>query len=281
MKPAAAGSIAASRGGAPCAISSDMRRLILQEPHSQAALNSGRLAAFAAALALLDVPLARGGLDPMAAFAILGCAIVIACAALLSAVTGIVVIWRTGRRGIAAVIGGVVLACTVLAYPAYLAVEAVRLPRLADVTTDTEDPPAFARTRRAIEARRGIVPADVDRATRDEQDDAYPDLEPITLDLDADEAYGAVLKVLAARRWQVIEQVPPGGRRAGVGHIDAIVRSPIFGLPSDLTIRLRPLPGQTRIDIRTAARFGAHDFGEGARRIADLASELQDATDSK
>jgi uncharacterized protein (DUF1499 family) len=258
-----------------------MRRLILQEPYSQAALNSGRLAAFAAALAVVDVLLARGGLDPVAAFAILGFAIVVACAALLSAATAIVVIWTTGRRGVPALIGGGLLASAVLAYPAFLAVQAVRLPKLADVTTDTEDPPDFARTRRAVDARHGIIPADVDATTRDTQEEAYPDLEPITLDLEADEAYGAVLKVLAARRWQIIEQSPPGGRRAGIGHIDAIVRSPVFRLPSDLTIRLRPLPGQTRIDIRTATRFGAHDFGEGARRIAELTDALQDATDTK
>ena len=258
-----------------------MRRLILQEPTSQAALNSRRLGAFAAALAAIDVLLARGGLEPVAALAILGFAIVLACAALLSAVAGAIVIWTTGRQGIAALIGGILLAAIVLAYPGFLAVQAVRLPKIADVTTDTEDPPEFARSGPALDARRGAIPPEVDAATRAAQDDAYPDIEPLTLDLDASEAYAAVLKILGAHRWRVIAQVAPGGQRAGYGHIDAIIRSPVFGLPSDLTIRLRPLPGQTRVDIRTATRFGAHDFGEGARRIAQLADELQDASDSK
>ena len=258
-----------------------MRRLIIQEPISPAALVSGRLAAFAAALALIDIPLARGGLDPIAAFAILGFAVVVACAALLGAGAGAVAVWTMGRRGLGTLLGTLVLATLVLAYPGYLAVQAVRLPRLADVTTDTDDPPAFARSRRAFEVRHGSVPGELEPAARAAQDEAYPELEPVTLDLDAEEAYAAVLKVLAAHRWQIVDQRPPGGGRSGIGHVDAILRSAVFGLPSDLTIRLRPLPGQTRIDLRAAARYGAHDFGEGARRIAQITDELQEIADAK
>ena len=64
------------------------------------------------------------------------------------------------------------------------------------------------------------------------------------------EAFDAALKALAANGWKIIEQRPPGGR-SGLGHIDAIATSFMLGFPSDITLRLRPLAGQTRVDIRS------------------------------
>jgi uncharacterized protein (DUF1499 family) len=48
-----------------------------------------------------------------------------------------------------------------------------------------------------------------------------------------------------------------------------------MGFPDDVTIRIRPLAGQTRVDVRSASRFGSHDFGTNARRIEKFIEELQ------
>jgi uncharacterized protein (DUF1499 family) len=48
-----------------------------------------------------------------------------------------------------------------------------------------------------------------------------------------------------------------------------------------VTIRLRPLAGQTRIDMRSASRVGRHDFGANARRIQRFAQEVQAQLDAR
>ena len=97
-------------------------------------------------------------------------------------------------------------------------------------------------------------------ATRRAQVAAYPGVQPKVIDADGEEAFQLVIKTLAARGWKIVDQTAPGGR-SGLGHIDAVDRTPIMAFPDDITIRLRPLPGQMRIDVRSASRYGRHDFG--------------------
>jgi uncharacterized protein (DUF1499 family) len=258
-----------------------MRRLIIEEPVSSAALWSRRLGGFALAVSLMSVLLARSRLvDTTAALSVFGAAVVIGCLAVLFALTAAVVIWRTGRRGVGALLGGLVLAGLLLGYPTYLAAQAIRLPLLNDVSTDLVDPPDFSRSSRATAERNGLIHAEPPDDWRQAQQRAYPDIQPIVLDLEADDAWQIVQKAIAARGWRIVDQVRPGGR-SGVGHIDMVDRSLIMGFPDDITVRLRPLAGQTRIDIRSASRIGRHDFGVNARRIQRFAQELQTQLDAR
>ena len=258
-----------------------MRRLILEEPYSAAAVWSRRLAVFALMVGAMSVGLARSRLvDVSAVLSVFGASIVVACLALLFAGAGSVIIWRTGRKGAGIIVAAVLLTALMLAYPGYLAVQAMRLPVLNDVSTDLIDPPDFARSSRAEAARETVQHPPIPADWRAAQRAAYREVEPILLDLDADEAWQIVQKAVAARNWRIVDQVLPGGR-TGVGHIDAIDRSLVMGFPEDVTIRLRPLAGQTRIDIRSASRFGRHDFGGNARRIQRFAQELQDQLDAR
>lgn len=258
-----------------------MRRLILEEPYSAAALWSRRLVLFALAVATIAVVLARTRLvDITAVLAVFGAAVVIGCLALLFAGAGSVIIWRTGQRGAGVIVGTVLLAAVLLGYPAFLAAQAVRLPLINDVSTDLIDPPDFARSARALAARGNLTHAPIPPGWREAQRRAYTDIQPILLDFEADEAWQIVQKAVAARNWQVVDQVMPGGR-TGVGHIDAVDRTLVMGFPDDVTIRLKPLAGQTRIDVRSASRIGRHDFGVNARRIRRFAQELQAQLDAR
>jgi len=258
-----------------------MRNLILEEPYSAAAIWSRRLAAFAIALGLIAILLARSRIvDIGAALAVLGAAIFFACAAVLCALSGAVVIWRLGRRGIGYVGAGLALALLVLAVPSWMAVQAMRLPLINDISTDLIDPPFFSRSSRAIAARDNIDHPPIPAEWRDDQRAAYPAVQPIVLDLDVEEAWPLVLKAVEARKWRVIEQIKPGGR-SGVGHIDAVDRTLIMGFPDDVTVRVKPLAGQTRIDVRSASRYGRHDFGANAKRIQAFSDELQAQLDAR
>jgi uncharacterized protein (DUF1499 family) len=257
-----------------------MRRLIVEEPYAAPAVWSRRLAFFALVVAAIGVVSARSGLDPTPVLAIMGSSFAIACIAILCAGAAIIVIWQTGRKGTGLLLAGLILASLLLGYPGFLAVQAVRLPVLADVSTDIDDPPAFGRSKNALAARGGVTPEAVPTELRHQQKQAYPNVQPIILDLDVYEAYKAVLKVANAKHWQIVEQVPPGPRSGGVGHIDAVVRGLVLGLRDDVTIRIRPLAGQTRVDMRSASRIGRHDFGSNASRIEQFAAALQAEADS-
>lgn len=258
-----------------------MRQLILEEPMARAAVWARRLILFALSVALTGVIMARASTtDVTAPLAVLGAALLMAGGAGLLALAALVTVWNTGQRGAGHAIFSGLMAAAALAYPAWLGVEAFRVPQIADVTTDVAEPPSFSRSSRSLAARFGHVPGEPPPGTRETQAKAWPAIEPIVLDLEGDEVFGIVQKTIAARGWKVIEQVGPGGR-SGVGHIDAIERSLILGLPDDITVRVRPLAGRTRIDVRSVSRFGRTDFGANARRILKFSEELEAQLEGK
>ena len=253
-----------------------MRRMA-PEPIAAAAYRCWSSAAFGAVLAVLAVLLGRSGaVDPRGVLAVLAFALLFAFGAVVLAAWSAVVIWRTGRRGTARSLAGLVLAIVVLAYPGYLVVLASRLPAINDVSTDPASPPPFSNAPAVRVAREGFVHDDPSTETRDDQRRFYPGLQPVVLDLAGDEAYDLVLRTVKARGWRILEAVPPLGK-FGTGHIDAVAATRIMAIPDDVAIRIRPLAGQTRVDIRSASRIGRHDLGTNAARIQALSDELQDA----
>lgn len=258
-----------------------MRHLILEEPFSRPAKWSPKVAWFALAVSAMSAALIRfGRIDYEAGFVALGAGIAMALLAVGLSFIAFIRIWQEGRRGLGDAIRGLVVAALVLAYPSWMAVKAVTLPPINDITTDTDDPPAFSRSRAALEARSGRVPPDVSPEVREAQRQSYIRIAPLTLDLTPEEAFNVVRKAAANLGWQVIEATPPGGRM-GAGRLEAVARTLILKLPDDITVRVRPRADGTRIDIRSASRMGAHDLGGNADRIRaflDEASNLALAT---
>lgn len=254
-----------------------MRRLVIEEPYSKAALLSRHLAVFALLVALLGFVGVARGLDLMA---VIGGSLLIACGAILAALVAFVVIWRSGHKGAGEAFLGLVLSALLLAYPAALAEQTLRLPRLIDFSTDLANPPDFSLSRAALAARSGQTPPSVPLGSRKDQLKAFPQIQPILLDLDAPDAFKSVVKAATAAGWTIVDQRLPGGR-TDIAHVDAVANSFIFGFPSDITLRLRPLVGQTRIDIRAVSRFGPYDFGGNPHNIANFEAALTALVDKK
>jgi uncharacterized protein (DUF1499 family) len=188
-----------------------------------------------------------------------------------------VVIWRTGRRGADQATLGFILALALLADPAYLTVAALRLPALSDISTDLEAPPSFMISTKAREARAGRPAPPWNPAVVPLQRAAYPEVQPILVDLEADQAYQLSLRIAKDLGWQVVDANPPNLRVDGAAQIEATARSLVFGFADDIVIRIRPLATQTRIDLRSTSRVGRHDFGANARRIDKFAAAVQES----
>jgi uncharacterized protein (DUF1499 family) len=250
-----------------------MRHLIIEEPYSRPAKWSPRVAWFSLAASLLTALLIRWGLVGYdEGFVALGAGVGLALLAVLLSFVAFVRIWQEGRQGLGSAIKGMLIAGLVLAYPALMALRAATLPVINDISTDTENPPAFSRSRLALEARGGRVPPDVPPEVRESQRQAYVLIAPLTLDIGPLEAFALVQKAAANLGWKVVEAVPPGGRQ-GAGRLEAVDRTFALKLPDDITIRIRPRADGSRIDIRSASRVGRHDLGGNARRIRAFLDE--------
>jgi hypothetical protein len=258
-----------------------MRRLILEEPDSRAALWSRRTGLFALAVAGVASGLSRfGAIEPTGALTVLGAALVLACLAALLATTAFVVIWRTGRGGAGVAFAGLVMALLLFAYPAYLSFQAMYLPILNDVSTDLETPPTFLLSAKARQARGNVTPPESTRQAREAQRLAYPKVQPILVDMETNQAYQLALQTAKARGWRIVDAIAPSVRES-VGHIDAVDRSPLMGFQDDIAIRVKPSANETRIDIRSVSRVGRHDFGANAHRIIRFAADIEEQASGK
>lgn len=165
--------------------------------------------------------------------------------------------WRASVTALAAL----ALALTVLV-PAYLfQAEARSVPPIHDISTDTDDPPAFI----ALRAAREAAPNSPDYPGPDvahQQQAAYPDLRPVQLALPADQAFSQALAAAERMGWQVVAADEKEGR------IEAVATTFFFGFKDDVVIRVREQErGRSVIDVRSASRVGRSDVGANAKRI--------------
>ena len=241
------------------------------EPLSRLAVWSARLAWFALAVAALSIVVVRSGLlEIVPSLVTFGAALVFAGLAILFGLASFVTIWRDGLSGLGRALLGIFIGLALLAYPAYLGTRALKLPAVTDITTDTVNPPRFdvlARLR-----PRGTT--DYPPRFAELQKQAYPEVTPLQADADVKQVYDIALGIINKRKWLVVDTRPPAPRRDGV--IEAVVRTPIMGFRDDVVVRLRQAGDSTRVDVRSASRFGLHDFGTNARRVRALLDDIDD-----
>jgi uncharacterized protein (DUF1499 family) len=253
------------------------RRPLHDEPTSKIATWSSRLGLFAFAVAALSIIIVRSGLlEIVPALATFGAALVFAGLAILLAFAAFIVIWRQGLSGLGHALLGLFLGLALLAYPAYLGTRALRLPPISDITTDTANPPRFDVLARLRPRGRTDYPGPAVAAL---QRTAYPDIVPLELDVPTKAAYDAALALVTKRKWYIGDaRAPTLARRDGV--IEAVARTPIMGFRDDVVIRVTPLGQGTRVDMRSASRFGNHDLGANASRIRSLLEDIDDTVSS-
>jgi uncharacterized protein (DUF1499 family) len=251
-----------------------MRRLVLEQPLSRAAIWAVRTVLFAIVVLVYSIVLIRGGQHGAPGFAALGSALALILAVLVLCAAGSYTIWTRGLKGFGRILFAALTAAALLAPGVWLGVRYVALPKLNDISTDIDDPPSFSRSRAALAARANHVPMERERAARLPQRDAYQRIIPIISDLRPEEAYEVAARAALAQGWQIIERSAPGGR-TGTARIEAVATTRLMRFKDDVTIRVRPRVDGARIDIRSASRLGAHDFGANAERIQAFADGFQ------
>lgn len=249
---------------------------IFEVPTSQLATWAGRFGWFALAVAIFSIVIVRSGiLEIVPALVTFAASLVFAALAIVLAFGGFIVIWQQGLGGLGRAVTGLALGLMLLAYPAYLGYRATHLPKIADITTDSADPPRFevlARLRpRGSSAYAGAQTASL-------QQQFYPELDPLEYNAPAQLSYNVALEIVTKRGWHIVDAVPPTVRRDGT--IEAVARTLIMGFRDDVVVRVRTMQRGSRVDVRSASRYGEHDFGTNAKRVAALLADIDDAMGS-
>jgi uncharacterized protein (DUF1499 family) len=205
----------------------------------------------------------------------------LACAGLsiLVCFAAFAAIWQNGSRGMSRILLALLIDAVVLAYPAYLAVQYRKLPPIHDITTNPIDPPRFEALA-PLRTGDGTNPAVyAGLYSAEQQRRAYPDIETVELDVPAQRAFDIAKRIVAKRKWLVIDEREPQPPRR-LGRIEAVARTPIMGFREDVSIRVTPDGDGSRVDIRSASRYFESDLGSNAARISKLIDEINTAADA-
>lgn len=176
---------------------------------------------------------------------------------------------KRGERGrsLAPLLAALALAGVAVFIPWQGLRRARTVPPIHDVTTDTQDPPAFVAVLplRARAPNPATYGGDSVAAL---QRKGYPDLHSLHVAAAPAATYGRALEVARAMRWDVVAVDSVAGR------LEATATTPWFGFKDDVVVRLRADGAGTRVDVRSVSRVGGSDVGANAARIRTYLARL-------
>jgi uncharacterized protein (DUF1499 family) len=195
---------------------------------------------------------------PIAGFGTFGIGLLLGVLALLLGVVALL-LGPAGTRGATAVgmaIPAVVVGAVVLMSGAR------NVPRINDITTDTETPPQFVRA--------GTLPENSGRdlaypgiTFAEQQKAGYPDLGPLTLAMPPDQAFKQVAATARSMPTWVITREDAEARA-----LEGYDTSRLFHFRDDFVIEVRATSnGQSAVQMRSKSRDGKGDVGANAARI--------------
>ena len=178
--------------------------------------------------------------------------------------------WQWKRSRAAAVVAafGAVLGLTVAWMPFSLQRRAQSVPPIHDISTDLENPPAFA----ALVPLRADAPNPLNRTpdVNMQQRQGYPDLAPLTLPEPSGQVFARAQQTAQRLGWEIVKTDPAAGL------IEATDTTRWFGFVDDVVVRITPWGTGTRVDLRSVSRVGRSDIGTNAERIRNFLSALQE-----
>jgi uncharacterized protein (DUF1499 family) len=99
----------------------------------------------------------------------------------------------------------------------------------------------------------------------------YPDLQVRT--------YAGDVAKVARSAQRVVERLPRwtfvgAGQGPGGAEVRAVHKTLVFRFSDDVTVRVRGAGGRSTVSVRSRSRVGKWDFGQNARNIRELLTEL-------
>lgn len=234
----------------------------------------GRVSAWLGRLCVLAVllgPVAAhvGISSPLAGFGVLLCGLLLGALSVAVGLLALLFAPAAARRAtLAAMAAPVVVLLAVVAV--VVARGGAGVPRINDITTDTDAPPRFVHA--------GTLPENVGRdlaypgaSFAEQQKAAYADLGPVTLAMPPDEAFKQV--AAAARslpNWAITRE------DATALALEGYDTTWLFRFRDDFVIEVRPAPnGQSIVQMRSKSRDGQGDLGANAARIRAFFQRLR------
>ena len=166
----------------------------------------------------------------------------------------------SGSRG--ATLAGMLLALAVVVAVLLMSGARRDIPRINDITTDTDTPPQFVNA--------GTLPENSGRdmaypgpSFAEQQKAGYPDLGPVTLAMPPDEAFKRVAAAARSMPTWVITR-----EEASSHAVEGYDTTWLFHFHDDFVIEVRPTAnGQSVVQMRSKSRDGKGDVGANAARI--------------
>lgn len=190
--------------------------------------------------------------------------------AVAAAVLGLVALIANHSSGKATVLAlaSITLGILVAGIPWQMKQRAQQVPPIHDITTDTENAPAFV----AIVPLRRNAPNSTEyggASVAAQQRKAYPDLRPLVVNVPPEAAFQRALRAARKEGWHIVDSRPDQGR------LEATDTTLWFGFKDDIVVRVTSLDGGSRIDVRSVSRVGKSDIGTNAARIRNYLLKIQ------
>jgi uncharacterized protein (DUF1499 family) len=201
-------------------------------------------------------------------FAIMGWAFWFAAGAAIVSLVGLFFLVPKAPRLVGAAVVGILIGAATAYIPWTYKQTVARLPYIHDITTDTQNPPAFVTVKGL--RKEGDHPVEYDGPeVAAQQQKAYPDLMPLTVAAEKDKVFQAAEAALREMKLEVVDA------NAAEGRIEATDTSLLFGFKDDMVVRIVSEGAGTKVDVRSKSRVGRSDVGQNAKRIRVFLAKLR------
>lgn len=143
------------------------------------------------------------------------------------------------------------------------------IPPIHDITTDLDNPPQFVTLPLRKDNRAGLA-SEAEYRTLHQK--AYGDLRSIMVRGPVAQATEKAAKVAKDMGWTIVTVDPAKGV---VEATDAVSYIRFY---DDVVIRVTPVEGGSRVDVRSVSRVGVSDLGVNAKRIRAFMSAMGEKT---
>lgn len=155
----------------------------------------------------------------------------------------------------------------------FLVYRGVTTPMLHDISTDTENRPLLSAVPNPTPAMN--VPRAMTEQEAEEQLAAYPTVIGHAYTLPPERIRQIIVTLVTNRGWRIVRDFPELGGPSAT--LNAVAGTLLLGFPSDVAIRVADEEAETYVDMRSASRYGRHDFGDNATRIERFFDDLDAA----